>query len=348
MNTYKQNKASKRKRTGVKLTIIIVFLVHSFFPGNLRADEQGVAGIHGNGKEESQALHKKAVEAAVGGNYVLATNLWIKAYAAYKNPRFSYNLARMAMEMDRPSSAMNYFKRFVEEAPKTAEYKELIERAERHIVDLQERVATLEIICEQQGVSISLNGEYLGTAPLRRTVTVDPGRHVLAAMLEKHHTQTLVADPQGGQTHRFEVSLEPIKGELVEVKIKEQTRLKYMMPRWVPWSIMGVGLVMGGVSAGLFVRSQQLYDDYDNPRNWAGGVPDTSLQRSADRHKNAGISFAVIGGVALAGGVVSLALNHVLAKEVPIDGEKETTSLRRMIVPVVLPGGGGLGAFGRF
>jgi hypothetical protein len=103
------------------------------------------------------------------------------------------------------------------------------------------------------GSSASLDGNSVGTAPLRELV-VNPGRHTLELQREGYANFKAGVDvPVGGATVLTAKQLELVKVLRVEVPAKERTPL---YKKWWLWTIVGGALVAGGVVAAVVVTTR--------------------------------------------------------------------------------------------
>ena len=236
----------------------------------------------------------------------------------------------MAQEMARPVEALGYFERFLAAVPRTRKYAKLINNAEGHVTALKKQVATLEVVIPQRGASVFVDQRALGVGPLKKTIRLSPGRHLVSVSLHGHQTETRAVEISAGARQQTTVVLKPIPTR-VKVVVARKSRVVRRMPRWLPWTILGVGVAVGLASAGPLVMAKKQFEEYDN--SVAIGQEDLSLKTWGERNRSAGYAMIAIGGAIAAGGVVTLILN--LPRRVPVK-EKPAGSANPTL-PVIVP-----------
>lgn len=250
---------------------------------------------------ESEQIHRKALESAKNGFYVKARELWEKAYALDKNPKYLFNLGQICEEMDKPVEALDYFERFIATVSMDKKMLKLIDSARRKTKALAQRVSVLEIHALQAGVRVYVDQRLLGKGPLSTTVRLPQGKHIVVATLEGHHGETLTLSLYGGQRRKISIELKKILPKVIKYKAS----VRYPMPRWLPWTILGLGIATAASSIALFVSADDKYKTYDsNP----AAYPD--LKKKADHHRTGAIVLVVAGGIIAAGGLAAVFLNR--------------------------------------
>lgn len=283
---------------------------------------------------QGKGLHKKAIEAFNDGDYKKAKKLWVEAYATDKEPKYLYNLARMAQEMDHPIEASQYFERFLETAPTTPKYEKLIKNAKIHLAKTLTVVATVVVIAPQKGAQVVVAGRLLGSGPLRKKVRLKAGKHVVAVTLAGHHGETRTIELVGGDKRTLRIQLKKIKARI----ITKPGKLKYPLPRWLPWTGLGLGLAVAAGGAGSLVASKNTFDKYD--RGVSVGNVDPDVEKSAIQYRSLGIGLLVVGGVIAGAGLIAVFLNRPKLVRDPADDSKKTRrprpeSSELMVIPVL-------------
>lgn len=273
---------------------------------------------------DAEALHRKALEAASDGSYREARQLWEKAYGINREPKYLFNLAQVAEESDRPTEALDLFERFIKEAGNRPQYQAYATKARARVKALLQRVAILEVRTEQAGVEVFVNQRSLGKGPLSVTMRLPQGKHLVVANLHGHHGQTHTMQLYGGQRRQLTITLDKIRPKI----IRQKARVIYPMPRWLPWTILGVGLAVAAGGIAPMAMQKSAYDDYNasiDPPFMPKG--DMDLKRRADRLYASGIALLVTGGVLAAAGLVTVLLNkpkvvHDRPKEAGSSGDE--------------------------
>jgi hypothetical protein len=181
---------------------------------------------------------------------------------------------------------------------------------------LEARVGVVELLAEQAGAAITVDGNPVGTAPLSQNVRVMPGRHVVVATLDGHLPLTRAFDVGAGQRVIEKVVLAP---ERVVVKTAP-VQLERRMPRWVPYATLagsGALLVTAGV---LHLAARESFDDFD--ASVAAGAMPKSVPGDRDAYDRGtlenrlAIGAFVAGGLGAVAGALLAALNQPRPVEV--------------------------------
>lgn len=248
-------------------------------------------------------LHKQALAAAEAGSYLKAKKLWQEAYQLDKEPKYLYNLGVIAEESDKPVVALGQYERFLKEAPDKPAYRALRTKAKARVAALLQRVAILEVAAEQPGVKVFVDQRAVGTGPLKHSVRVAPGEHLVVASLAGHLSQTHNLKLKAGERRKVVLRLKKIEAA--------KSTMRYPMPRWLPWTLLGGGVAIA--LAGIIPMAMQVkaYDDYDDsidPVLLPKG--DLDLKRRADAIYGAGIALLAVGGAVAVAGVITILLNR--------------------------------------
>jgi len=255
-----------------------------------------------------EKLHKQALVAAEAGSFVKAKKLWEEAYRLDNEPKYLFNLGLIAEESDKPLEAHTYYERFLKKAPDKPAYKALRVKATARVQALGMKLATLEISATQPGVQVFVDQRTVGTGPLQQPMRLVAGEHLVVATLAGHHGQTRKVKLVGGQTQKIEIVLKKI----------DAGKMRYPMPRWLPWTVLGGGLAIALAGIVPMVVQVKAYKDFNDSIVYPG-VPngDPSLKKKADRIYASGIALLAVGGAVAVGGLVMVLLNRpkVVRKE---------------------------------
>jgi tetratricopeptide (TPR) repeat protein len=121
--------------------------------------------------DEGSALYRK-------GDYQGALRRFEEAHALYPSPKIFFNLGQALNRLGRTAAAVDAFERFLAEAPDAV--PERRRDAEQLLKELRPRVGFLRVTAAP-GSEIAVDGQTTGTAPLKRTIPVDPGTHQVTA-----------------------------------------------------------------------------------------------------------------------------------------------------------------------
>ncbi len=215
-----------------------------------------------------KALHKKALAAAKAGQYDKAFGLWQQASLDGDDPLYLYHLGDMSQRLGKNAQALRYYERFLKRTADSGQYPDLRARATAAAKGLRDQGVTTRPAPAPGATPGAGSGP--GSAP-----GAPPGARPLPVT---------PAPPAGGQ------------------------ELRRLVPAWVPWTVLGAGLVFIGGGAGLFVYSSNRYAAFDD--STATGDSDRSLLDAARASRSAGYAFFGIGGAALVTGIVLFVLNR--------------------------------------
>lgn len=259
-----------------------------------------------------EKLHRQALKAAKRGQYSKAAKLWLEASLEQSEPRYRYHLGDMAQRMDKPVRALRYYKRFLAKAPRTKQYARMRAKAERAVQLLRGKVAVLKLQVDEPVAKVILDGKHIGTSPLKRTIRLRPGQHVVVVQKAGCPTAVRKLQLDAGVTKTLVVRLQvkPASASQPEAvkPAADGTKVRYPMPRWIPWTLLGAGVAVALAGLGPFFQQSKLYDEYDH-RVSTGNV-DTSLLNKAKALKSASFSMFAIGGALVIAGVITLVLNQ--------------------------------------
>jgi hypothetical protein len=321
----------------------------------LRPDDEG-EGTPANVEDmpwiQGQSLdeRKRAREIFLEANVLLEDTLFARAAAKYEealaiwpHPAFSYNLALARIHLGHSIEAYESMRQAVRygEAPLG---EDLYKNAQNFLALLRNQLAELEVVCDEPGATVTLDGKPLFVGPGRRTLMALPGGHLLMATKNGRlpDNEQIVLAP--GQRVRF--SLAP---QLPAYLVTERR-----WPVWKPWVVVAAGAAVVAAGGAVNWRSSLDFDDFNREaERLCGGAagcdsaPITAAlrdQRSqAERMQMTARAIYIAGGAMLAGGAVLVYLN----RERPVDREAEETQ-RLSLIPVLGPDTAGLSAHIRF
>jgi hypothetical protein len=231
-----------------------------------------------------------------------------EAIALWDHPAFHFNLAMAQRALDQPIEAHRSLDRAVRHGP-AALGQSRFEHAGRVRALLEEQLGHVEVICQDAGAEVALDGEELFTGPGARTVLVRPGPHQLVARKAGRIPATEQIAPAPGERVRVELFL----------RFPDKVIATRRWAEWKPWVVAGAGAAVVTGGAYLDWQSAQELDDYDakilrmcpegcRPGELPAGF-DEQEKRAGSRQALAGVTYAV-GGAALATGLVLVYLNR--------------------------------------
>lgn len=209
-----------------------------------RADAKPWAqGVPEADQQAALEIYQQANELFEQSQYKPALELYERALARWKHPAIYYNAAVCLINLDRPVEAYEYLELALayDEAPLGSE---LYRQGLTYRKMLGNQLAELEIVLNEPGAAVSLDGKPLFEAPgkaARRVRTGEP--HQVVARKSGYETETRLVRLQPGQRTTL----------VLEMKLLERSKTK-------PAAVAVVGAVIAAAGAGMLVKA---YDDYD-------------------------------------------------------------------------------------
>ncbi len=299
------------------------------------------------------------------GNQHLTDGLMEKAAIAYRDaskewdhPAIWYNLALALVSLDQPVEmyeALLKAQRWQDHQPAPLD-DEKYRKIKDYLPLVEKQIATVEISCQKEGAQVSLNGKQLFVVekgkPNKYVGKVRVGKHTFVA--EKPGFATPVDAPFIGPGETFRVELRLFTAD-------ELTRYKRRWDRtWVPYAVIGGGVLAGLVGGGLQLAARSDFDDYDQAvarcretRCVAEEQQLLDMQDRGESKRTMGIVGYSIAGAAVLTGAALLYLNRRQAYLISTDQYRmeELAKAKRQSVtfaPMVAPSSAGAMVLGEF
>ncbi|MGC4114516.1 MAG: hypothetical protein QM765_07870 [Myxococcales bacterium] len=301
------------------------------------------AGVSAESQKEALQVFQEANALFSESKYAQALSRYRDALRVWDHPGVRFNTAVALINLDQPLAAYENLEAALKygEAPFSAEnYKQ----AMIYLKLLAGQVAQLEVVCDEPGAVVSLDGEQLFVAPGNHSRRLLPGAHQLVAVKPGFVTETRALQLTPGKSTVERVVLQNVKS--VPVKLVRRWE------SWMPWTVLGAGLVVALAGTPLMLDAQSNYDRYDSDlaRLCPSGCKESDLpatvidSRQRGRVENGGaVAAFVVGGLLTASGVVLLTLNQPH----PVDAAA-TDAAPVTVLPVFGEGFAGVAASGRF
>ena len=263
-------------------------------------------GVTAEQEQRAKALLDQGNALFLDKKYPEALERYRAALAVWNHPAIHFNIVRCMIQLDRPVDASDSLRLALHygAAPLgDALYSEALAYEKL----LAKQIGTLEIVCKQAGVAMTLDGQPLDACPSRQTRRVTPGRHQVVAKRKGFVTQTVEVVVAGADRQPISIALVPDEAA---------ARIVHRWPTWQPWAVLGSGLVVASVGAVFEVNALRAMSDYDQMvrqqcmTGCAPGTLDHTSRTRAERQSQIGVAVISIGAAAAIVGGVMLYLNR--------------------------------------
>jgi tetratricopeptide (TPR) repeat protein len=182
-----------------------------------------------------------------------AADRYRAALELWDHPAFHYNLGITQMQLGQQIDAYEHFLAARKHgAHPITEQK--YQQAKEWLDRLRAQLGELEVICNEPGAEVVVDGKSLFTGPGRQRVMVLPGSHRVQASKPRFvpDIQPIVIDP--GDSKRVTVT----------PRIPEHLITVRRWPRWMPWAVAGAGAVALAGASVMDWHSTRLFDRFDH------------------------------------------------------------------------------------
>jgi tetratricopeptide (TPR) repeat protein len=294
--------------------------------------------------EEQRGLAQRLLEAGndlfLEKRYAEALDRYRAALAHWDHPAIRFNIVRCLIQLDRPAEASDNLALALKYGSAPLD-ESVYAEAQGYRKLLANQIAELEVVCDQGGSEVTLDGQPVLSCPGKQVRRVVPGHHQLVATRPGFLTRTLDVVLIGGKHEVVPIALVPLASA---------ARITHRWPTWVPWGVLGGGVVIAGVGGLIELEASSELDAYNrsvaqkcsmmacNPSDL-----DTRLRDRALLANKLAIGVIASGAATMA---ISGALFYLNRGRTTYD---TATELRGPTVSVSLqPGGAGVAVVGRF
>jgi len=304
-------------------------------------------GVSPDQQRKALALFNEANGMLRDALFPRAAEKYREALKHWDHPAIHYNLALALVNLDQPVEMHAELEQALVHGPAPLG-EDKYARAKDFKVLVEKQLATVEYTVTIPGAVLIFDGKEVLTGPGTWSSRVRAGEHSVAARAEGYAPTQLNPKLLGGDVQRLELKL---------FTDKELTREKTRMPKWVPYSVLGAGVVAAGVGALLHTSAKSGLEDYDQAiaacaaTDPSGGCSVRApgmldMKSSAESKQNFAAVAYTVGGLAVATGVALVILNR--PQSYRIDPLKAELNAGTTVTPVIGPDLAGVAAVGRF
>lgn len=295
---------------------------------------------------------KVALELFRDGNALLKNSVFVAAAAKYRealkhwdHPAIHYNLVLALLNLDQPVEVHDHLKEAMKYGPAPLD-QDKFEQARAFNNLIEKQLARVSISCEEPGARVLMDGQPLFTAPGKYEAWVRAGPHSIVATKEGFLPNQLSKSLPSGEVSQFNLKL---------YSEDDLTQYRRRWSTWVPWSVVGAGVVVGGAGALLHMQAANDFKNFDQGVTQCGGCfPPSSLagkKSQGDTFQSIAIGSYVAGGAILATGAVLLYMNRLQPYRIDTSTDVDPSASSKpevTVLPYVAPNQGGLTALARF
>jgi len=292
------------------------------------------------------------------GLFPAAVKLYREALKDWEHPAIYYNLALALLNLDQPIEVYESLQKAIKYGAAPLE-KDKFDHAKEYLLLVEKQIATVDISCSKPGAKISVDGKEVFTVSEDGTKghyvgRVKIGKHTFVAEKPGYNAQVDAPFIGPGETYRLELTL---------YTAEELTRYKRRWEaKWMPYAVIGGGVVLGLAGALLHVSATSSYEDYDaavakcNADSMSMGCANdgavADMRKSGDTKTTMGYIGYGVAGAALVTGAILLYLNRSQSYQITADEyrkelrEKEQPAVS--VSPVIAPEYAGAALVGSF
>jgi tetratricopeptide (TPR) repeat protein len=190
----------------------------------------------------------------VESKYAEAVEKYRPALEAWDHPGIHYNMAAALINLEKPLEAYEHLKAALRygDAPFS---KQEYQQAQTYEKLLTGRLAVLQVNCPDSGAKVMLDGEELLVGPGAITKVAMPGSHQVGASKPGYlaDTRSLLLIP--GQKNELTIHLKTIQ---------EATVMKRRWKTYVPWTVLGAGVLVAAVGVVLQLQARSDASQYNS------------------------------------------------------------------------------------
>ena len=271
------------------------------------------------GQGVPQDVQDKASKLYEEGNTLFAQQAHAPALAKYKeaialweHPLIRFNMAVTEIRLDRILEAADDLEKSLKYGDKPFK-PELYQQALDYQTLVKGRVGFIEATCDQTETRLLLDGKPWVDCPKTEKIRVLAGEHAIVGEKKGFLTASTKVVVDGGEVAQAKIKLVPLDSAVV---------MKYRYRRWIPWTMVGIGVAVGVGGAGTWFLGKNQMDQFEadfstqcqngcEPGLTAPEHRSLAAQRdSAELKGQIGIAMMGVGGAVVVTGVVLAIMNR--------------------------------------
>jgi hypothetical protein len=288
--------------TLMRIVIFAFAVLASLAPG-ARANPWS-QGISEDTQAQANKIFAEANQLAGQQAHAAAVDKYKEAVALWDHPMIQYNMAHALIRLDRVLEAAVALEAALRYGA-TPFTPALYEQATAYQQLIAGRVGTIEVSCTQPTAQVLLDGKPWFECPGTKSLQVLAGEHSVVVEARDYMTSSRRVIVTGSNTARESVELVPIDA---------MVKLEYPRPRWIPWTIAGLGAGVGFGGLGFWFAGKNQMDRFEAsfaqacPTGCMADLADEPALRdqrdSAQLKGKIAVTMMITGGVMAVTGVV--------------------------------------------
>lgn len=261
--------------------------------------------------EEAQRRYERGKEFYEENDFRAALVEFQRAYELAPSYRLLYSIAQVQYQLQDYAGALRSFQKYLDEgqAELPAQRRDEVQR---EVERLRSRVATLDIVTQPVGATVSVDDQPVGRTPLSEPVLVSAGRRKVTAELPGEPPVTRMVDVAGMDTLRVQLDFAPPptpKPSAVAAPVAAPASATSGLtakaePRgfpWKMWTATGALAVGAGVTA---VLASSASSDLKKQRD-TFGVTRAQLDDASSKAKTLALTSDILTGATVVAAGIS-------------------------------------------
>jgi len=269
-------------------------------------------GVAADVQAKATKLYEEGNDLFAQQAHAPALEKYKEAIALWEHPKIRMNMAVTEIRLDRPLDAADDIEKALkwDKQPFTdSEYEKLVDYQSL----LKGRVGYIEAEATVPGAHIFLDGKPWFDSPGKKKVRVVAGEHSISGEKPSYVMSTRKVVVNGGATSTETLKFVPIDSAFV---------YKYRYGRWIPWTMLAAGVVVGVAGGGALLLGNngmtQFEADYASQcvNGCEPGLTDpshrplASERDSAELKQRAGVAMIGVGGAMAITGIILAIANR--------------------------------------
>ncbi|MBL0216313.1 MAG: hypothetical protein IPQ07_20810 [Myxococcales bacterium] len=271
------------------------------------ADPTPPPWVAGVSEQQKTTAHERLEEGNalfLDHKYAAALGEYERAVAAWDHPAIRFNIVRCLIQLDKPVEAFDNLTLALKYGAAPLEDAVFAEATSYQKL-LANQIGELEVVCDQAGVAVTLDGRSLLTCPGTKRTRMVPGEHQLVGSKTGFATRTIGVVVLGGKQQRQAVELD---------SLARTARITRRWGTWMPWTVFGGGITLTAFGTLVELKASSDFAAFDQriQRDCAKGCEhvDFGPRQTAQLENRIGIGTLVVGVATVAAGSVLIYLNR--------------------------------------